>query len=1697
MKSVERKNIQEQPTAEEIGLVSVVSILRSMSDVQKSDNKLLLGVNEKLGLSNRNILTSINKLKSQTSYLIMINNNVKQQSMINLSLLDAIQNIDSNIFNIGNQLNSLSKKDSTKIQEYKQPIPSFEFTQQTPEVNINNSSTIDISTIIDNINNNHSETKSIIDSIDKSLKTVNRQIWFMNQPKKESSTPVSGQPIVQPVTAPETNNTSNISTSSNIQNITNQQINVVKKENDNLLNLDKLTFEGNVINAIQTINGTLIEILDIQKQFYEYYQKVNDPNKLQKIDNEIADSKLFKEGLDMANRWFQKDIRNTTNKNEFVFTDKSEATIHGLNNISTLISTTNTLLIQLISYAQKIYEFLPNMTANPDESRINQGSQSKGIDLSYLVEGIEKMDKTLTTTFLKKFALFNKELDKLLGIESKKFLYIKISLSGLAITFKLIADKSNDLSTSFRRLTLSIIFVSFALISPPFLLGAGVLIGILWGIRKALTGTNILFGWNLKKLSWGILILVGAFWLMAKMPYPTILKAIGLIAILGLAIRVFGGEHKMNFQSKTSGIFGLAMGVLMLSLAFNAFGDVPLQALFKMVAFIGMLGLTIRMFPVGNRTKGMFGFSMALVLMTLSIAAFGELPFSNMLTLLGFVAGLGLIFKIFPVGNRMKGMLGFAFGMVMLVLAVDAAGEIPLTSYMFFLGFVGALLAEIVLFNRLNKGPMSGMFGLALGLAILVLAVDASREVPWTAYTGILFFVGGLLTILTLYNKAGFTKTSGLFWIAGFVTAMAISFVILQKVGLQIETVMSFVTGISLISGIVLLLGTPGFEKRIIAGAKNLLIISGAMTVSSIAISYASSNNVNLQNVFNFALAVGIISSLVLIIGLFDKQMKKGSITLTILSAAMFVGAYAISKISSSNIDMINILKFAGSLILLGAVSAIFGFGPVAGFVLGGAAVILGMTSLLGLAMFGFSAISSYKTNFSNILRFVGGVALLATGIVLISPLTLLGSFAVIPLNIMLAGLIPASILLFSISQIKVNVKNLALLVAGIGIISGGLGILSPLILVAGIASLPLLALMGASLLGSMMLSTISLLNINFKNIGLFIGAVSLIVTSYALLSPLMVIGGIGAIFMLPIIGTSLVIAMTMNLINDLSFENVGAFLLAITGIATAYALITPLAIIGLAGAILTMPIMLSALWTAAALKGIMELELSNKNIDTFNYGLTSVIGAINSLGLVELVKSAAKAVLLLPIMTSMLLSSAVLFAISKLELNDKNIEIFNFGIKSLIDNIDKYGVVQLGKVSAKSLLLLPVMTSMLLTSLVLKAISELELDPKKMITFGNILTEFVDTVLDSLDNNANKLIKTEASMEAFSKLVSIPSGLIHIIQQMANMRFNEYEVVNNQMVLKKIREFNADDFKRIGINMAAMLNALIEPLTIIGSNTPTFKIGGIEISNPFTKSKAGKGVEFLGKLGSAFQPLVDGIDKFAKLEISQDQNKTKIFVDNLIFLVNGFNTVFTTLERMKINKANVSVTRINEFIDAMGSIKTEELGKINKEIDTFTTNLSQEDRWNKINKNLIILKNNFLGISKAINSIDLQKATALNRSLTTLSDKNNGENLRRLVEEFAELIGLIRTEQEETKKYRETSEEKENEKSLKIFNGQQPETPNNTKDKKQPINIVDMLGEIGKLLLDIKDASEDTATALTEPLKVIPVDGASNQFRQ
>ena len=69
---------------------------------------------------------------------------------------------------------------------------------------------------------------------------------------------------------------------------------------------------------------------------------------------------------------------------------------------------------------------------------------------------------------------------------------------------------------------------------------------------------------------------------------------------------------------------------------------------------------------------------------------------------------------------------------------------------------------------------------------------------------------------------------------------------------------------------------------------------------------------------------------------------------------------------------------------------------------------------------------------------------------------------------------------------------------------------------------------------------------------------------------------------------------------------------------------------------------------------------------------------------------------------------------------------------------------------------------------------------------------------------------------------------------------------------------------------------------------------------------------------------------------------------------------------------------------------------------------MSDSQKWQKIQKNLKQLKDDFWSISKAINNINLEKATKLDNLLYKLTERNNSYTLQQILEELKELIGLI-----------------------------------------------------------------------------------------
>jgi len=74
----------------------------------------------------------------------------------------------------------------------------------------------------------------------------------------------------------------------------------------------------------------------------------------------------------------------------------------------------------------------------------------------------------------------------------------------------------------------------------------------------------------------------------------------------------------------------------------------------------------------------------------------------------------------------------------------------------------------------------------------------------------------------------------------------------------------------------------------------------------------------------------------------------------------------------------------------------------------------------------------------------------------------------------------------------------------------------------------------------------------------------------------------------------------------------------------------------------------------------------------------------------------------------------------------------------------------------------------------------------------------------------------------------------------------------------------------------------------------------------------------------------------------------------------------------------------------------------------SFIDRLSDASKWKQIHTNIRILTANMQKMVKSINSIDLQKAAALEVNVKQLSDRSNINYIKQVIEEFVNLFGVI-----------------------------------------------------------------------------------------
>ena len=544
-----------------------------------------------------------------------------------------------------------------------------------------------------------------------------------------------------------------------------------------------------------------------------------------------------------------------------------------------------------------------------------------------------------------------------------------------------------------------------------------------------------------------------------------------------------------------------------------------------------------------------------------------------------------------------------------------------------------------------------------------------------------------------------------------------------------------------------------------------------------------------------------------------------------------------------------------------------------------------------------------------------------------------------------------------------------------------------------------------------------------FKKIGWTITDALVFGGTLAILAGVVALAGIPVISAAIGLGTLAIIGMSVGLLVaglslwaisnlTINYDNLKTFAITVGFMSVTFAAITPFALIGAVGAVAFLPIAVTSLISAITLKIIETLNIDETKLAKFAMGIDSMVDVYFSNSL-KIIPATVAALAFFPIAAVSMFTAITLRVISALDIDNKKIASFGVSVKTLVNGINDLGGWDLAKTALKAVALLPIFGSALVGGLVLRLISGLDINPMKIATFGITMSSFTSMIADVLVSNEEKLKKAGPGINALAKLMNISGSLARTIQLMANLQFYEYGVENGKLVLKGVRTLNAADFKRVGENLGTMLQTLIEPLTILGSNSNSFVIGGKVITNPFKSSTALKGIDMLAKVGNAFKPLAESIKTYASLPMVSNPALLNQFRDSLIVTTTTFLWIFGKLATTPIPLITMAIGNIVKFQDAFKNTNTQKINELNTIFEKFVNNLSDDVKWKKINLNLVTIKKHFQDISKSINNIDIQKATLFERNIRNLIDKNNAESLRQAVESLAELLNLIKDNQE------------------------------------------------------------------------------------
>lgn len=1328
------------------------------------------------------------------------------------------------------------------------------------------------------------------------------------------------------------------------------------------------------VDEIRDSNRQYLSIIEALKTNLELYFKRNDVGLNKKTKNNIADSdyteKLtgIKETLDsLANGDLITKISSIESTLREIKNDLSNKNAVGPTKI-----TGSKDLVEKLASIENIIQNIYTEVQKKAKAAASSKAEATKVDTSN-IEALSKSLTQLANTVSRKTNIALRRFIRLLNTLTSKDMAGQVKVS--AASFVDLAKQLSAIGTGLekadkhmKKFMKGLTVFTLFMLSPTFQKGTEAFTKLMDAINKPKT-TNVnkqatQWKWIFFSLALGIGTLVLALMNLENINWGKVLYLVGFLAAVSAAM-YFGTRNMRNLTSVT----GINKVKNKQSLKLNNNNSLAMQMLFLAVG-LGVLLLAVDAIRDINWGEAAKLIVFLLAIQTIMVASY-------------LIVGKG--------GRGAKtgyGMLGFALGMAILILAIDAGREVFFGTKPFsedpksWIGpwavvgfiFIMALILGKSGIGRGNGGAAAQMLKFALGFAILLLAIDAGKEVFKKAFKegewyGVWGAIGFVLLMTFALGKSGIGHGNG--GVAGQMIKFAAGLVILVG-ALWLLTKLVESSGFWKTAGAVVLLGGTVFGLAFIVkqmsvqlkGVKRKQVYEDLLLLAAVA---------GLGTVIYAAIA-----AIQKFLGADNTKILGAVLIIMGTVAGLAYGVYFVNKIIEEKKLTPAKIKKAEKFIIESL--GIFALGVIVYAMIAASqkylsadnAKVLGATQIIMLTLvemlvlvWGVVQITK-KMKDSDITKGMLIVAA-AAGLMILASL-----IYVIIAESQKGGADNKKILGATQIMVLTIVEVLALVLIIGAITSNPFG---AAVVGAGMAFMA--ALVGIVLMAAAALYIIGKSETDADKVQFFIDSTTkilLLFTNFTLPQMLAMLGM--SLVAVPLVASALIMAATLALISVINLED-GKIELFIESsrkiflMYTQFSLGEMLAMVGTS--IASLPLIINSLLVAGLLALISAIKIDPEQVDRFNDATGKIFRTYASFSLKEMLKMAGTAVASLPLVISALAVAGTLHLLGKTQISEQKTELFISAIKKIFKAYSSFSLREMLKMAGTATAAMPIATTALAMSYVLKNLSEVNVSQQEIDKFTTMVVDFVKNFAETMEEtSSDALKKMRRSGESLTNIVDMAKGFVDVLIAIGNGKIGKYEVdpVTGQ---PKLVDFEKFDLDTVSVDAGQKLGKLM-------ADFASAYAGALEMSRKEAK-RAGRASEVLAGLSPVFETVAN---------LVSDVEKTKFLSDD---------TLMTSISKNMQNfvlESKVTLQHINGL-----DVKEQKFKLFKDLIQTFT----QDVKWELAIKNTDRFGESVGTVVKNINGLDLKKAIQMQNIVDSFTKMSNLKGLRDQIKEMTEML--------------------------------------------------------------------------------------------